>query len=74
MEHLGLQIGDWVKKLGQKGAMEHKVGEYILKFKIQTPSVGKTATIVFLFIVKKKKKKHLSVVDPSFHFLFQFKY
>ena len=40
--------------------MEHKVGEYILKFKIQTPSVGKTATIVFLFIVKKKKKKLVS--------------
>ena len=41
MEHLGLQIGDWVKKLGLKGAMEHKVDEYILKFKIQTPNVEK---------------------------------
>ena len=32
--------------------MEHKVDEYILKFKIQTPNVEKKiATIVFLFFV-----------------------
>ena len=60
MEHLDLQIGDWVKKLGLKGAMEHKVDEYILKFKIQTPSVEKNSNNSFFVLCLKKKKQLVS--------------